>query len=100
MFEVRERIAYLNIEILAGKRSTQSFMLLEGKIKRFLKEFKKTTYKGRLSYLLAISLLKNKKIDEGKNILTQILDDKSVSDYVKEMARSELSLLKIKERTL
>ena len=65
-----------------------------------MKEFKKSTYKGRLSYLLAISLLQNKKTEEGKKVLSEILNDKSVTDYVKEMARSELSLLKIKERTL
>ncbi len=100
MFEVRERIAYLNIELIAGKRTPKSSLILEARIKRFMKEFKKSTYKGRLSYLLAISLLENKKVEEGKKILGSILDDKSVSDYVKEMARSELSLLKIKERTL
>lgn len=100
MFEVRERIAYLNIELLAGKRSKESFIILEGRIKRFFKEFKGSSYKGRLSYLLAVSLLKNEKRKEGKEVLTQILEDESVSDYVKEMARSELSLLKIQERTL
>jgi len=100
MFEIRERIAYLNIEILAGQKSKESFIILEGRIKRFFKEFDESTYKGRLSYLLAVSLLKNEKVEEGKEILTKIVDDKSISDYVKEMARSELSLLKIKERTL
>lgn len=100
MYEVRERMAYLNIEIIAGEKSNQSSLILEGRIKRFFKEHTKSTYKGRLSFLLAVSLLKNQKIDEGKKVFTKILEDAEVSGYIKEMAKSELSLLKIKERTL
>jgi hypothetical protein len=100
MLEVRERIAYLNIELIAGNSSDASSLILEAKIKNFFSGFKNTSYKGRLNYLLAVSLLKNKKSNEGKDILKKLIGDKSVSDYIKEMAKSELSLLKIKERTL
>jgi len=100
MTKVRERIAYLNLEILSGEGSSAAYLTLEGKITNFLKEYKNSIYYGRVSYLLGISYFKNKRDDEGKKILNSLIVDEKISSYIKELAKSELSLLKIKERTL
>ncbi len=97
---VRERIAYTFIEILAGENKASSSLLVEGKIKEFRKEYADSLYIGRLNYLLGLSLITNKKSDEGKKILSSLLKDSKTSEYLKELVRTELSLLKIKERTL
>jgi len=97
---IRERIAYLLIEIYAGENTDESSMLVEAKIVNFKKDYTDSIYLGRLNYLLALSLINNKKSAEGKKILTSLLKDSKVNDYLKELVRTELSFLKIKERTL
>lgn len=97
---VRERIAYLGIEIAAGKGKKENFMMLEKKITDFKAQNKKSIYSGRINYLWGQSLVLNQKTKEGKEVLTNLMNDKDVSDYIKELAKSELSLLNIKEKTL
>ncbi len=100
MNKIRERITYLNLEILAGEDSDESYLILEDKIRKFKDEYKDSIYHGRVNYLFGVSLVKNKKKDQGKEILRSLLVDEKAASYIKELAKSELSLLKIKERTL
>ncbi|CBW27704.1 hypothetical protein BMS_2934 [Halobacteriovorax marinus SJ] len=100
MDSVREKVSYLNIELLAGDEKDASFMLMESKIKRFKEEFSKSIYLGRVNYLLGLALLNNKKNDEGKEILEKLISEDGIDEHIKNLARSELSMLKIKERTL
>jgi len=100
MAQVRERAAYLLIERYYGKNSKESFAVLEKEIKDFQKEFSESQYKGRTSYLLGMAYLENKKESEGKNLLEKMLDDKEIPGHIKELVKTELSLLKMKERTL
>ncbi|MBT3585468.1 MAG: tetratricopeptide repeat protein [Halobacteriovoraceae bacterium] len=100
MNEVRERIAYLKLEIRAGKATSIDYAILEPEILKFKKEYEKSVYRGRVNYLLGLSLISNKKPEEGKKVLSEVLLDDTISDYLKELARSELSLIQIKERTL
>jgi hypothetical protein len=100
MENVRERAAYLLIEHYYGKNNKESFTILEKEVKDFQNEFKKSQYKGRTSYLLGMAYLENKKESEGKSILEKLLDDKEIPGHIKELVKTELSLLKIKERTL
>jgi TolA-binding protein len=97
---VRERIAYLGIEITAGLGAKQNFMLLEKKIMDFLKLNPKSIYAGRVNYVLGQAMLSNQKVKEGTEILKNLMNDKNTSEYIKELAKSELSLLNLKERTL
>jgi len=53
-----------------------------------------------VSYLQGLALIQNQKIKEGKELLNNLVNDKNVSDYIKELAKSELSLINIKEKTL
>lgn len=97
---VRERIAYLGIEITAGKGTTTNYMLFEKMISDFKKRHPKSVYTGRVNYVLGQSLVANQKIKEGREIFTNLVNDKSTSEYLKELAKSELSLMNLKERTL
>lgn len=96
---VRERIAYLGIEITAGKKK-ENYMLFEKKITDFKKANPKSIYTGRVNYLLGQAMITNQKIKEGREVFTNLMNDKDTSDYIKELAKSELSLLNLKERTL
>lgn len=100
MDSVREKVSYLNIELLAGEETSKSFLIMEKKIKDFKGEFKKSIYTGRLNYLLGLSLLNNKNVDEGKKIFEELISQEGIDEHIKDLARSELSMLKIKERTL
>ncbi len=101
---VKQRIHYLLIESIASQRNTEANPEIDkqilDEISKFREAFKKSSYKGRLDYLMALSLLDGNKVDEGRAVLNGLLQDESVSEYIKEMARSELSLLKLKEKTL
>ena len=70
------------------------------KIKDFKSEFKKSIYMGRINYLLGLSLLNNKKDAEGKKVFEELIGQDGIDEHIKDLARSELSMLKIKERTL
>lgn len=96
---VRERIAYLGIEISAGKKN-ENYMLFEKKVNEFKKANPKSIYTGRVNYLLGQAMIKNQKIKEGRELFTNLMNDKDTSDYIKELAKSELSLLNLKEKTL
>jgi TolA-binding protein len=100
MDSVREKVSYLNIELLAGEETDKSFLLMEAKINKFKDEFKKSIYMGRINYLLGLSLLNNKKDAEGKKVFEELIGQEGVDEHIKDLARSELSMLKIKERTL
>jgi hypothetical protein len=67
---VRERIAYLGIEITAGKGNTVNFMLFEKKINDFKKIYPKSIYTGRVNYILGQSMVANQKVKEGREIFT------------------------------
>lgn len=97
---VRERIAYLGIEITAGTGAKLNYMLFEKKINDFKKTNPKSIYAGRVNYLLGQAMVNNQKVKEGKDVFTSLMNDKDTSDYIKELAKSELSLLNLKERTL
>ena len=101
MIAVRERISYLLIEIVAGRAKTsEEARVLESKIEAFKKAYKTSLYQGRVNYLLALALIANNRLDEGEGILKELINGSEIPDYIKELARSELSLLRIKEKTL
>ena len=97
---VRERIAYLGIEIAGGIGKKENYMLFEKKITDFKTKNPKSAYTGRVNYLLGQAMVLNQKVKEGREIFTSLMNDKDASDYIKELAKSELSLLNLKEKTL
>jgi len=97
---VREEIDYLNIEVMSGENSLESNLLLESKIIAFKKEFKDSVHLHRVNYINGLTLIRNKKIDKGTKVFNEILNDKDVSEHIKELTRSELSLQKIRSKTI
>ena len=75
-------------------------MIFEKKITDFKKANPKSIYTGRVNYLIGQSLVMNEKIKEGRDVFTSLINDKESSDYIKELAKSELSLLNLKEKIL
>ena len=100
MKHVRERISYLELETLSGDKNSKTSLLVESKILKFLKTYPKSDYFGRVEYLLSMAYMENKKQKEGKDLLNKILADDRVSKYIKELAKTELSLIKIREKVL
>lgn len=100
MTQVRERVAYLNLEVMAGKSTEIARAQLEKGILSFKKEYPNSQFSDRLGFLLGTAMIDNAKIDQGVKLFNEMLSDGKVSDTIKEMIKSELSLMKIKERTL
>ena len=59
-----------------------------------------------LTYIFGIGksraqeILTAAKVDEGKKVLEEIIDSETIPSYIKDLARSELSSIKIREKTL
>ncbi len=99
ILNVAERVNYLLIESLVGD-SSPNWNEIEGLVRNFKGQFQKSPYNSRIEYLLGLSLLRNGKLDEGKATLRQLIERKEVPVYMKEMARTELSALELKEKRL
>lgn len=97
---LRERLSYLGIEILAGKGTKKAYLQAEPKIVNFLKDYKKSAYLGRVKYLLGLSLINNEKEKKGRDLFQKILGDQTIPNTIKELVKSELSLLRIKEKSI
>lgn len=98
--EVKEKVAYLLIENYARDNTDQAFLTIEPMIKEFNIEFPESNYQGRLNLLLGMSYVRNKNRDAGKELFEQLVEDQTISDVVRELARSELSLLRIEDISL
>ena len=96
--KVKERISYLNIEIMHGENDQK--LVLEDRIKNFKTVYKGSIYSGRINYILGMTLLANKKVDDGKKVFLDLIKDEKTPEYIKQLAKSELSLIKIKEKTI
>jgi outer membrane protein assembly factor BamD (BamD/ComL family) len=99
ILNVAERVNYLLIESLVGD-TQPNWNEIEGLVKSFKDRFQKSPYSARIEYLLGLSFLRNGKLEEGKTTLRQLLEKKEVPLYMREMARTELSALELKEKRL
>lgn len=98
--EVREKISYMLIETHVSEDKAEGYALATPLIVEFKKTYPESVYAGRVDYLLGMGYLKNKNVEEGKKVFEALIQDESVSETIRELARGELSLLKIKERTI
>lgn len=98
ILNVSERINYLLIETYAGE--SKEWSELENLTKDFNQKFQKSPYKSRVQYIYGLSLIKNMKLREGKEILTNLTNDGEVPSHIKEMCRSELTNLRLKEKNI
>jgi hypothetical protein len=99
ILNVSERVNYLLIESFAGENNPE-WKELELMTKAFREKFQKSPYTARIGYLYGVSLIKNSRIAEGKEVLSNLTNDKKVPLHIKEMCRSELATLELVEKKL
>ena len=94
---VKEEISYMLIE---NDFSLERYLQLAKTIKTFQSRYKKSLYQARMNYLLGVSLVRTQKESEGEAIFEQIINNKDVPEYLKELSKTELSLIKIKNKLI
>ena len=99
ILNVSERVNYLLIESFAGE-DKPDWKEIEDMTKEFREKFQKSPYTSRIGYLYGLSLIKNSRIAEGKEVLSILTNDEKVPLHIKEMCRSELATLELVEKKL
>ena len=99
ILNVSERVNYLLIESFAGEANPE-WKELEMMTKGFREKFHKSPYSARIGYLYGVSLIKNTRVAEGKEVLSLLTKDGKVPLHIKEMCRSELATLELVEKKL
>ncbi|RLA62521.1 MAG: hypothetical protein DRQ88_07650 [Epsilonproteobacteria bacterium] len=94
---VKEWIKYINIELLAADKDLKK---LELAVVSFLKDFNKSSYLERIKYVLGVTYVEGNQLEKGQGIFEELVEAESTSSYIKELARSEISLINIKSKTL
>jgi hypothetical protein len=99
ILNISERINYLLIESYAGDVNPQ-WKEIEVMTNAFREKFQKSPYSSRISYLYGLSLIKNSKVPEGREVFSVLTNDKEVPSHIKEMCRSELATLELIEKKI
>lgn len=99
ILNISERINYLLIEAYAGEGNPE-WKELEVMTNAFREKFQKSPYTARISYLYGLSLIKNAKVPEGREVFSVLTNDTTVPSHIKEMCRSELATLELIEKKL
>jgi tetratricopeptide (TPR) repeat protein len=93
------RADYLYIESLYSEQKV-NYKLLGVKTNEFINGNEKSEYLLRVKYLGGVALLNTDDTTNGRKLLEEILNDKETPDYLKGLARSELTTLTLKNKTL
>jgi len=99
ILNVSERVNYLLIEAFAGEAKPE-WKEIEIMTKGFREKFQKSPYTARIGYLYGLSLIKNSRVAEGKEVLNLLISDKKAPLHIKEMCRNELATLELVEKKL
>ncbi len=90
----KKRIHYLLIENLYASKQ-ENYPQLEENAQSFLNNYKKSEYADRVKYIYGLAMIKNLKVEQGSEVLNSMISDKDVPGYLKEMAKTELSAIKL-----
>ena len=93
---LKERVHYLRTEILFSDLDPRA----ANEAENFLSEYKNSEYINRVRYLYGRHLIKTNKSEAGKKFLTELVNDEKAEAYIKEMAKSELTLLNLRNRSI
>lgn len=96
---VDERVNYLLVESWVSDKKV-NYLEVQKLTKRFLNKYPSSKYKNRISYLQGVALINVNQVKAGKEVLEKLLGDKETPEYIKGLARSELSSLRINNPTL
>lgn len=94
-----ERFEYLYVESLFGE-GKPNYKLLLTKSTEFIKAHKKSTYLNRIKFLKGVAFIQTSQEGKGKKLLEELVNNKETPEYLKGLARSELSTLALKNKTL
>lgn len=93
-----ERSEYLVIESLFDSKNSSLQVGL--KANKFLNEFEKSSYAPRVKYINAMNYLEKNELKKGKIILEELLKEKDTPEYLKGLARSELTGLVLESKNI
>jgi tetratricopeptide (TPR) repeat protein len=96
---VKERLGYLYIEAISNQNKTNKNNLLKYAA-QFLQKYGESTYRDRVNFIRAKTLVKMSRTQEAKDLLTKLMNEDSTSSYVKELARSELTMIELNNNSL
>jgi tetratricopeptide (TPR) repeat protein len=99
VLKVAERVNYLLLETLAGDQKPD-WKEIEILSFDYRQKFQKSPYTSRIGYLYGLSLIKNSRLAEGKEVLQLLTKDNSTPLHIKEMCRSELATLELLDKKL
>ncbi len=99
ILNISERINYLLIEAFAGEGSPD-WKEIESMTKAFRGKFQKSPYSARIGYVYGLSLIKNAKLTEGREVFRALTKDTSAPAHIREMCRGELAVLELQEKKL
>jgi hypothetical protein len=94
-----ERFEYLYVESLYSEKRV-NFKLILTKANDYLASFVDSSYKDRVKFLKGVSLIQTSQEAMGEKVLKTLLTNKETPEYLKGLARTELSTLAIKNKTL
>jgi hypothetical protein len=94
-----ERFEYLYVESLYSEKKV-NFKLILTKANDYLASFINSSYKDRVSFLKGVSLIQTSQEAMGEKVLKSLLNNSKTPEYLKGLARTELSTLAIKNKTL
>ena len=94
-----ERAEYLYIESLYSESNTNHKLILS-KAKEFLNQFAKSAYLLRVKYVNAVSQIATNQVANGTKALNEILNNTEAPEYLKGLARSELTSLTLKNKNI
>lgn len=93
------RADYLYIESLYSEKNV-NYKLLRVKTQEFISGNKSSEYIHRVKYLGGVALINNNETANGRKLLEEILNNEKTPNYLKGLARSELTTLTLKGKTL
>lgn len=97
---VYERAYYLYLENLSKLGSKKDFAMLEANSQDFISQFQNSSYTEKVKYLLGLAYAKNLKEKDAKKVFEEIINDNKISKSIKELARTELTLINLKNKKL
>ncbi len=95
-----EKLSYQHIEILMNHSSYKAGAQVIPLINKHLTDFPESPYKYRLKYLLALAYIKDLDNTKAEKTLMALTNDDQVPTYLKDLAKTELSTMKLLSKKL
>jgi outer membrane protein assembly factor BamD (BamD/ComL family) len=94
-----ERMEYLVIESYFSEKEPKNSEILKF-IQGFNNQYIKSNYTDRLTLIKGISLVRQKSLQEGEEVLKALMTKQDAPGYLKELAKSEIAVLELKKKNI